>query len=43
MKPFDLTYIGRPTSFVCIKEEKSRQQTTGFDVSIVYILSILPF
>lgn len=34
MKPFDLTYIGRPTSFVCIKEEKSRQQMTGLMLSL---------
>lgn len=43
MKPFDLTYIGGPTSFVCIKQEKIRQQTTGFDVSIVYIWVFCPF
>lgn len=43
MKPFGLTYIGGPTSFVCIKQEKSRQQTTGFVVSIVYIWIFSPF
>lgn len=37
MKPFDLTYIGMPTSFVCIKQERSRQQAIGFNISIVYI------
>lgn len=29
MKPFDLTYIGRPTSFAYIKQERSRQHATG--------------
>lgn len=43
MKPLDLIYIGRATSFACNKQEKHMQQTTGFDVSIVLeYLSILP-
>lgn len=35
MKPLDLIYIDRATSFACNKQEKRMQQTTGFDVSIV--------
>lgn len=43
MKPFDIIEIGRPKSFVCIKQQKSRQQTTDFDVTIVFLWVLCAF